>query len=62
MEVKEKSYNFLDVNPLDIMTKDDIEHFEEAMLPINTSKSADEVNISAAVDFVLNDLDNLLFN
>ena len=57
----DRVYNFLDVNPLDLMTKDDLEHFEEAMLPINTSTSADDVIISDAVDFVLNDLDNLLF-
>ncbi|MDR1747973.1 MAG: hypothetical protein LBR47_02820 [Spirochaetaceae bacterium] len=54
-------YNFLDKNPTDIMTEDEIDNFEEAMSPFNSSRKAEENNLSDSVERVTKDLENILF-
>jgi hypothetical protein len=55
------SYNFLNVDPLAIMSKDEIYNFEEAMSPHNTDLDSNTINLSLYVPTVVKDFDRLLF-
>ena len=55
-----KDYNFSHKNPNDILTPDELAHFDEGMRMKNESCSADEVDFKGAVESVIRDLDILL--
>jgi hypothetical protein len=55
------SYSFLEVDPLSIMSKDEIEHFEEAMSPHNTDLDSKTIDLGPYVSTVVGDFERLLF-
>jgi hypothetical protein len=55
------SYNFLDVDPRSTMSKDEIDHFEEAMNPHNTDLNSHTIDLGPYVSDVVEDFDRLLF-
>ena len=56
---EKKDYNFSGKNPSTVLTKDELLHFKDGMKLKNESLPADKVDFKEAVDFVIQDLDNL---
>jgi hypothetical protein len=57
---RRQDYDFINKNPADILSEDEFEHFEEAMVLKNTAQPADKVDFGTAVRTVVSDLDELL--
>jgi hypothetical protein len=54
-----QEYDFSNKNPSEILTDDELEHFEEGMQLKNTSVYAGSVKLGAAVEAVALELDEL---
>jgi hypothetical protein len=58
--VSKRNYDFAGKNPNDILTPDELEHFDEGMSLKNTSSPAGGIDFQRAARSVAKDLDNLL--
>jgi hypothetical protein len=54
-----KCYDFSDKNPSDILTEDELAHFDEGMKIKNTSVSSSSIDFGRAVQSVVPELDAL---
>jgi hypothetical protein len=57
---EKKVYDFTGKNPNDILTADELKHYDEGMSLKNSSFSADTVNFKKAVEATVADFPNLL--
>jgi hypothetical protein len=55
-----QEYDFSNKNPNDVLTQDELEHFEEGMCLKNKCRPADEMDFGRAVDAVVTELDVIL--
>ena len=53
-------YDFKGKNPNDILTTDELKHFDEGMRPKNQSRPVNEINFNRAAEATSKDLDKLL--
>jgi hypothetical protein len=58
-EITEKEYDFVGKNPDDLLTSDEVEHFEEGMRLKNKSVPAESIDFKRAAQSVVKDLDRL---
>jgi hypothetical protein len=58
-ELVRQEYDFAEKNVNDLLTADEIEHFEEGMLLKNKSIPAESVDFGRAVKVAVKDLDEL---
>lgn len=54
-----KEYDFSNKNPNEILTDDELKHFEEGMQLKNTSVNAGSIHLDKAVKAVVSELDDL---
>jgi hypothetical protein len=58
-EKEREGYDFTGKSPTDVLTQDELEHFDECMQLKNKSRPADEVDFARAAKFVTQDFDRL---
>ena len=59
-ETSNKEYDFSGKNPFEILTDDELEHYEEGMRLKNNGKPAELMDFGRAADIVATELDFLL--
>ncbi len=59
-KTERKVYDFYGKNPNDILTQDELKHYDEGMSLKNKSFPASSIDFSKAVKDTIADLDNLL--
>jgi len=58
--LQKKDYDFTGKDPKDVLTQDEIAHFDEGMRLKNESRPANQVDFSRAAQSVIQDMDRLL--